>query len=153
MRLARINTSAATVVVLLIMMGATTASCAATAARFRLSGTVHGKAIALPTNPDVGARYSLRGTGHLNIGDTTISGSLHGVGFIASGHCTGVLDLHTAVGTLHLALRSSSQAKDFALCTSYSWAVTAASGHYAGQRGTGKVHVATSRNAATISFG
>ncbi|MGH9029567.1 MAG: hypothetical protein ACRDV4_08140, partial [Acidimicrobiales bacterium] len=83
-----------------------------------LSGTVHGRAIALPTNADVGAAYSLRASGRLNIGRTTITGSVHGTGFIAEGHCTGSLDLRTATGILQIALRSNA-VRGFTMCTDY----------------------------------
>jgi len=153
LRSPRINKSAAIVAVFLTMMMAVTAGAWAATAQLHLSGTARGRAIALPTNADVGAEYSLRAGGRLNIGRSTISGSVHGVGFIAVGHCTGSLDLRTAAGTLQLALRSSSAVKGFTMCTAYSWVVTAASGHYAGRRGSGEVRVVTSPNAASISFG
>ena len=144
---------AAIVAAFLMTMGTAAGSCAATAAPLHLAGTAHGRAIALPTNADVGAEYSLRASGQLNIGRTTISGSVHGTGFIAVGHCTASLDLHTAAGTLQLALRSSSAVKGFTMCTAYSWVVTASSGRYAGRRGSGVVRVIASPNAAIISFG
>ena len=152
-RSARINKSAAFVAAFLMMMGVAAGSWAATAPPLHLSGAVRGRAIALPTNADAGAEYSLRASGSLNIGRTTISGSVHGAGFIAVGHCTGSLDLRTAAGTLRLTLRSSSAVKGFTMCTAYSWVVTASSGRYAGRRGSGVVRVIASPNAAIISFG
>ena len=137
----------------ILTIGIAAGSWAATAVSLHLSGTVHGRAIALPTNADVGAAYSLRATGRLNIGRTTITGPLHGTGFIATGHCTGSLDLRTASGTLQLALRSPSVVKGFTMGTAYSWVITAASGHYAGRRGSGAVRVIPFPNAASISFG
>ena len=152
MHTAKIIKCAAFVAVILMVMEVAAGSWAATAT-LHLSGTANGRAIALPTNADVGAAYSLRASGRLNIGRTTISGSVHGTGFIAVGHCTGSLELHTATGTLQLALRSSSTVKGFTMCTAYSWVVTAASGRYAGRRGSGAVRVTTFPNAASISFG
>lgn len=149
---ARIKQSAAIVFPFLMTMSVAAQSWA-TPTRLHLSGIAHGTAIALPTNADVGAEYSIRANGRLDIGRTTISGSVHGTGFIAVGHCGGSLELRTEAGTLRLALRSLNAVKGFTMCTAYSWVATAASGRYAGRRGSGAVRIITSANRVSISFG
>src|SRR5262249_57080203 len=57
-----------------------------------LDGTLHGTVQHLPGMPDGGQRYTLRGSGKLGgLDKFTVTGSLHGTGFLAKGHAIGEL--------------------------------------------------------------
>jgi hypothetical protein len=79
----------------------------------RLSGQMHGTDRMIRAVPDLGSEHSLSGSGHLNLGLVTVSGSVHGTGFIASGYCSGSLRLRTTGGKLLLSLRSLSAVSGF----------------------------------------
>jgi hypothetical protein len=119
----------------------------------RLSGQMHGTDTMSHAVPDIGSQSSLSGSGRLSVGLVTLSGSLHGTGFIARGYCTGSLGLRTTQGTLLLGLRSSSASSGFTTCVNYSWHIVSATGKYRGQFGTGLLSITTRADAFTLSFG
>jgi hypothetical protein len=66
----------------------------------KLAGTLTGHAVAQRSLPDTGQGYSVSASGHLvGLGSTTATGTLHGTGFIATGHCTLTLTLRSSSGS------------------------------------------------------
>jgi hypothetical protein len=70
------------------------------------TGTYHGPQVTI----DAGTSFTLTGTANLGaLGPFTVTGSVQGVGMIASGRATGELVLSNAHGTITLALHGPVQ--------------------------------------------
>jgi hypothetical protein len=113
---------------------------AGAASTLALHGTVAGSYTTSRPNPDVGAVYSITAHGHTSLGATRAAGTAHGLGNVASGHCTARLTLTTSKGKVTVAIRSTKTFRSFASCQSgfaFGWHVAKSSGSYAGDSGSG----------------
>jgi hypothetical protein len=118
-----------------------------------LSGEISGTSVASRTIPDTGSSYALSGSGRLNVGRVTVTGSLRGTGFIVRGTCSGTVLLAGRAGTLSLRLRSPSPVPGFSTCSAYGWEITGSTGSFAGQAGHGVVTATVGGGAFTLRFG
>jgi hypothetical protein len=92
--------------------------------------------------PDVGTVYQLTGAGVVaGLGRVSVSGSLHSLGFIASGQAGGTLTLVNHRGTLTVQLVGPAQAGFSPLPAAFTYSVTGGTGAYAHVRGSGKATV------------
>lgn len=108
-----------------------------------LSGTAHGVYTRHNGLPDVGASYSVLAIGKLvPTGRTVAAGSLHSLGFIGQGHATGTLWLVAPGGVLKLELTGPVQNGFSALPGEFTFRVTAGTGRYRHDTGSGTVDVA-----------
>jgi hypothetical protein len=126
-------------------MPQTTALVAASSHKLHLalSGSIGGPSSSAVTNPDVGASFSLDGSGRVApLGQVSSTGSLHLTGFIATGHATGTLTLRNAKGTVTLALTGPSQPGFSGPPSSLSYTVTGGTGLYAKATGRGTATLA-----------
>ena len=99
-----------------------------------LKGTTHGTYTS-SSFPDVGTSYSVSTAGKLSgYGVGTVYGTLHSLGFIASGHASGTLHVVLPGGTLTLKLTGPTQKGFSPLPKQFSFEIT---------KGTGKFHNAT----------
>lgn len=93
--------------------------------------------------PDTGVNNTLQGTAKLaRLGDVTVAGSVHGVGFIASGHATGTLTFTNGQGSVTLDLLGPEQPGFSSLPKEWKYTVTGATGDYQnlmGQQGSLKL--------------
>ena len=94
------------------------------------------------TMPDVGSTMTFTGSRKVaGLGAVKYTGTLHGVGFIASGHATGTETITTKRGSLTLSLTSLTQGGSGGgqLPTHYTGTVTHGTGTYASVKGSGSV--------------
>jgi hypothetical protein len=97
-----------------------------------LQGTTRGVYTSSHHNPDTGTSYSVFTAGTFkHYGPGAVTGNLHSVGFMASGHATGTLQVTLPGGTLTLALTGPTQPGFSPLPTQFSFVIT---------KGTGKFH-------------
>jgi hypothetical protein len=97
-----------------------------------LDGTTRGSFKSSSPVPDVGRTYNVLATGRFaGYGVGVVSGTLHSLGFIASGQATGTLTVSLPGGTVTLSLTGPSQRGFSPLPTEFSFVVT---------KGTGKFH-------------
>jgi hypothetical protein len=107
----------------------------------RPRGTFDGSYEVQPSIPDIGPTYQLSGSGHVHgLGQASVSGTLHGIGFIARGQVQGDLTLEGRRGasiTLHLT--ATTQQGGFSpLPSRYSYRIAGGTGEGRGARGTGR---------------
>jgi hypothetical protein len=75
-----------------------------------LAGLLTGSYTPSPNLPDAGLQFHLQGGGTVNgMGKVSLTGSLHGVGFVAAGHAGGELVITNAHGSLTLRLEGTLQ--------------------------------------------
>jgi hypothetical protein len=97
----------------------------------RLSGQMHGRFTNSLSLPDTGQQTLIFGTGNLHgLGKTLIAGSLHSVGFIASGQATGSITLFTRRGSLSITLTGPTQSGPSGLPTTLNYQVTKGMGAF-----------------------
>ncbi len=83
-------------------------------------------------NPDVGGGTALTGAGNFKgLGDVTIDGTLHAVGFLANGHATGTVTFSNAQGSVTLALTGPQQPGFSPLPTKFHYQIISGTGAYA----------------------
>jgi hypothetical protein len=81
--------------------------CSSTAHCLQLTGTVSGTMTRQSSIPDVGAAFSLSASGKVApLGHVSVSGQVHGTGFIAHGHESMTLRLSGAGGTVKVTAQS-----------------------------------------------
>jgi hypothetical protein len=82
-------------------------------------------------NPDTGSVYNLNGSGTLaNQDAVTLTGSLHGTGFVKGGHATGELTITGAHGSVTLDLSGPTQGAFAPLPRQFSFTVKSGTGDY-----------------------
>lgn len=106
---------------------------------------------------DAGEVYNLSGTAHLsNLGNVTVSGSINGVGNIASGNATGTLTFSNAQGSVTLDVTGPSQDSFSPLPTQFQFTVASGTGAYEHMQDQGTLSLvlqaAPSPGAATGTF-
>lgn len=109
-------------------------------APIRLHGTLDGSYQIHATIPDVGATYQLSGSGHIvGFGPASVSGTVHGLGFIARGRVRDNLTLEDpGDASITLRLTATAQQPGFsALPPHYTYRVTGGTGKDQGARGSG----------------
>jgi hypothetical protein len=105
-----------------------------------LNGTVKGTYHEQLPNPDIGKSYAFTGSGQVGpLGHSSLTGSVHTLGFIASGHARGILVLSNAHGSVTLDLTGPSQPGFAPIPHAFSYTISDASGRYKGDTGSGEV--------------
>ncbi len=105
-----------------------------------IQGTAQGPQGLVPA--DSGVKLDLSGSGRLwRLGRTTLSGSLHGPGYIDQGHAEGTLTLTTPRGTETLALRGPNEPGNSPLPSVFSYTIAHATGSLRNQAGSGTVEL------------
>ncbi len=122
-------------------------------------GTGSGTYVSTPPIPDAGLGYDLSGTVVTNrLGTFNVSGSLHGVGFLAQGNATGQLVLTNAQGTITLGLHGPTQPGFSPLPSNFAYTVTGGTGAYQHVGRSGTAHftftpaAASSGGSFTVTF-
>jgi hypothetical protein len=81
--------------------------------------------------PDIGAAYMLQGFGNFGkVGLASVSGDIHGVGFILQGHATGTLTFTNAKGSVTIALTGPEQSSFSPLPQQFQYQVIGGTGAY-----------------------
>ena len=107
-----------------------------------LNGTITGSFSTSPGHPDMGLSYNLTGAGHLgNLGHFSMTGSLHGTGFLATGHATGTITLSNAHGSITLKLTGPEQPGFSPLPQKFNFAVECGTHSYRHMADSGTVTV------------
>ena len=92
--------------------------------------------------PDTGASYHLNGLGVFSkLGFATVSGDIHGVGFIQHGHATGTLTLTNAHGSVTIELTGPVQDGFSPLPYKFQYQVTGGTGAYQNFHDTGTLQL------------
>jgi hypothetical protein len=106
-----------------------------------LNGLLEGRYSA-SSFPDAGTTYALSGKGQVApLGQTSVTGSLHSLGFILHGHAGGTLTLADARGTVTLQLTGPLQNGFSPLPTRFSFVITGGTGAFAHDTGRGTAYV------------
>jgi hypothetical protein len=108
-----------------------------------LAGTITGTYSIAPTmNPDAGKLYRFTGTGTAGmLGQVSVTGSVHTLGFVATGHATGTLTLSNSHGSVTLTLTGPSQPGFSGMPATIAYRITAATGDYANDTGCGTIAI------------
>jgi hypothetical protein len=119
-----------------------------------VNGHAHGTVQRQPRLPDVGAGIGLKGLAVLNgLGKVSVSGTLHGTGFIAQGHAAATITLANSKGTVILDLTGPSQGSfTSAPSGKYTFAVEGGTGHYAHVVGHGTVDLTYNAKSFSLAF-
>lgn len=106
-----------------------------------LNGTLKGDYhVAGKVIPDTGLDYVFSGNGKItSLGHVHVTGNLHSLGNIASGHAKGLIVLSTPKGSLTLHLTGPEQKGLAGLPDHFKFKITNSSGKYLGDKGTGTV--------------
>jgi hypothetical protein len=98
----------------------------------RLDGTLDGRYRVNVVAPDVGKTYAITGSGRVHgIGETSVTGAMHSLGFIARGHAQGDVTRGGARGTLSLHLTGVIQQSGFqGLPSEFRFSITGGTGIY-----------------------
>jgi hypothetical protein len=124
------------------------------AASNALHGTFHGtlkRFTAIPA--DVGARFAIQGSGRFGgLGTFDVKGVIHGTGFIAKGHATGLMTFTNGHGAITVRLTGPDQPGFSALPGHFHFAVVAGSGAYKNVHGAGDVAVTLQTHGAATSI-
>jgi hypothetical protein len=103
-----------------------------------LVGQARGIAVNLTSNPDVGKAVFLNGGGFVShLGNVSVSGQVHGTGFIATGHATGTVTLSNALGRVKLQLTGPTQPGFSPFPATFTYKIVEATGRYKGLTGNG----------------
>ena len=107
-----------------------------------LHGNAQGRYTADRFVFDTGKSFHLNGLAHLDDrGEFHVVGSLHSVGFVASGQASGQLTLSNAHGSINIELTGPSQRGFSALPQEFHYQVVAATGAYAGLQAQGELNI------------
>jgi hypothetical protein len=121
-----------------------------------LDGKGQGTFTDNPIPRDAGITYTLGGTATFaGLGDVTVSGTVHSVGFIREGNATGELTFKNANGSVTVKLTGPTQPGISALPHKFEYTVTGGTGQYKNLSGDGTLHLvltATARNLRTGTF-
>jgi hypothetical protein len=109
----------------------------------QLDGTLRGHYRANDSLPDAGTTFVTTGSGHVRgIGRTSVTGELHGTGFIFRGSSQGDLTLKGAEGTIDLHLTGVPEQGGFqGLPSVFSFSITGGTGKYRQARESGSATV------------
>jgi hypothetical protein len=108
-----------------------------------LEGTVHGALKRFTGVPaDIGARFALQGSGKFgSLGTFDVKGVVHGTGFLAKGHATGLMTLTNGHGAITVRLVGPEQPGFAALPGRFHFTIVAGSGAYKNFHDAGDVTV------------
>jgi hypothetical protein len=100
--------------------------------------------------PDTGTSYNLQGFGRFGtVGLASVSGDIHGVGFILHGHATGMLTFTNAKGSVTVSLTGPEQASFSPLPQQFQYQVTSGTGAYQNLHDQGTLHLQLVGSTAT----
>jgi hypothetical protein len=117
-----------------------------------VSGAVSVSKSSQPPVSDSPAFHHLEGKGRTNLGMTSLSGDVHGTGFVQFGQCGGALTLSSPSGTVTLRV-SSARIGGFSECPRrLTWRVTRATGGLAGSEGSGTMQLVLSARIFRLVF-
>jgi len=118
---------------------------------FNIGGT-YTHAIGPGFNPDAGNDYVFTGSGKKrSLGTFTMSGDVHGIGFIATGRFRGYVTLTSSQGTIDLRLLGPEQAPG-AFPDSLAFKIVGGTGVYANASGKGEIAVSASDTTQKFVF-
>jgi len=107
-----------------------------------LAGQGQGTFTSSPLMVDAGETFHLTGSGHFGkLGEASVTGTLHGVGMIASGRAEGTLTFTNEKGSVTIALEGPIQTGFAQMPTWYSYHVISATGSYKNLRDHGTVRI------------
>jgi len=121
------------------------------AAQARLLGAGAGSYTSEAVPTDTGRTYNLQGSAVLAgvaVGQFTVAGTLHSVGFIQNGRATGTLTFTSAKGSLTLQLEGPQQPGFSPLPHTFSYHIVSGTGAYANASGSGHVGLLLTQAAA-----
>jgi hypothetical protein len=125
---------------------------AASQVRVELRGTTRGDYTSEARIPDVGTSYTVFSMGRLaRFGPAVVTGNLHSLGFISSGHAPGTLRVVLARGTLTLNLTGPTQPGFSPLPSQFSFVITSGTGRFHNAVGSGTVDVTLKPDASSSS--
>jgi hypothetical protein len=103
-------------------------------------------------NPDAGNVYHFEGSGRKrSLGSFTMTGDVHGLGFIASGRERGYVTLTSSQGTIDLRLLGPDQTPG-SLAPSFAFKIVGGTGAYAQAYGKGSISVSASDTTQRFVF-
>ncbi len=103
-----------------------------------LDGKGHGNYSASKVMSDAGTDYHLHGSANLTpLGQVSVRGSVHSVGFIAEGHAEGRLTFRNSHGSVTIAVEGPLQKAFSPLPHRFRYHIVSASGDYSGMTGHG----------------
>jgi hypothetical protein len=118
-----------------------------------LDGTVRGTLKPAVGIPDLGPAFSVQGKGKLGgLDEFTVTGFLHGTGFVAKGQATGELTLTNAHGTIKLKLEGPQQPGFAPLPGRFSFTVTGGTGAYKNLHDDGEVSLHLHQQGGATTF-
>jgi hypothetical protein len=119
-----------------------------------LDGKGQGNYTDNPIEHDSGITYTLSGTATFaDLGDVTVSGTVHSVGFIREGRASGELTFTNANGSVTVKLVGPKQPGFSALPHKFTYTVIGGTGQYKNLSGDGTLHlVLTATNPQTGTF-
>jgi hypothetical protein len=107
-----------------------------------LAGQGHGTYTSPFSIPDTGVQYDLQGVAHLaKLGDVTVTGSVHSLGFIVSGKASGTLTFTNANGSVTVELQGPVQPGFASLPHTFHYKVVSGTGAYQNLHDSGSLHL------------
>jgi hypothetical protein len=118
-----------------------------------LNGTFDGQFTKTEKNPDIGATYSFSGTGKVQrIGEFSVDGTIHTIGFIQFGPVQGTFVLRNAAGSI--TVQFTATGKGFGLPVHYKYKITHGTGMYTNAVDHGTAALTTTYSTSTgATFG
>lgn len=108
-----------------------------------LDGKGQGTYTDNPVQNGAGITYTLTGTAKFDgLGNVTVAGTVHSVGFIQEGHASGELTFTNAQGSVTVKLEGPSQAGFSPLPKKFEYTVIGGTGQYQNLSGSGTLHLA-----------
>ena len=118
-----------------------------------LFGNAHGHFQLMEFMPDAGRAYALQGEANLTgVGHVALTGSLHGVGMLASGTAAGTLTFTGAGGSITLALTGPQQPGFAALPDRFNYVVVSSTGSFQGLHSSGAIYLHLAQHSHSFSL-